>query len=98
MPHGPACPHAWGSLSSQCNCPKIVNVSNDIEPVDPLTRPLPPAPPPTWKEREDRVRWARENFTPGEAARFIQLYHNTTPSIRYSDCADLIAKERKACS
>lgn len=67
-------------------------------PPDPMTQPLPVAPPPTWKGREDRVRWCNDNLTPGELALLIKLRYEARGSeqIRRADCDGLIAKERKA--
>ena len=61
-----------------------------------MDQPLPPAPPPTWKGREDRVRWARENFTRGELALLVKLSYDVD-KVRRDDCDALITKERTAC-
>lgn len=37
---------------------------------------LPPEPPATWAEREDRVAWVLAHFTDGERARLYELLHN----------------------
>jgi len=64
---------------------------------DPLTAPLPPAPPPTWKAREDRVAWCRENLTVGERALLVKLSYDVDNAKR-ADCDAIIAKEKKACA
>lgn len=65
--------------------------------VDPMSVPLPPAPPPTWKEREDRVRWVRANLTEGEQALLHKLSVDADHRAR-CDCDAIIAKEKKACA
>jgi len=64
--------------------------------LDPLTQPLPIAAPPTWVGREDRVRWCRENLTPGEQALIVKLSYDVDKVTR-DKCDAVIAKEKKTC-
>lgn len=65
-------------------------------PPDPMAQPLPVAAPPTWKEREDRVRWCFENLTNGEHALLYKVLYDY--GFRRDQCVALIEKERKTCS
>lgn len=67
------------------------------EPTDPLTEPLPCAPPGSWKGREDRVAWCLHNLTRGEQAKFFRTLYDTK-GIRIDNARDIERTETKTCS
>lgn len=62
--------------------------------LDPLTQPLPCAPPLTWTGRLDRVAWVLEHFTPGELHELFKVAHDAK-GVRYSNVVRVTEKERK---
>jgi hypothetical protein len=91
-PHGP-----WGfPLSNAPTGPTLTSSSSGEWDADPMTQPLPLAPPATWTGREDRVRWCLENLTEGEQARLYQSLNRR--GLKFDACDAIVAKERKACA
>ena len=64
-------------------------------PADPMSAPLPVAPPATWTGREDRVAWVLRNFTAGELAKVYRLLHDGH-GLRRATCTDVETKEQKS--
>ncbi len=65
-----------------------------IPPVDPMTQPLPVAPPPTWRGREDRCAWVDHNLTPGEKSLLFRIWFDSQ-RMRRGTCLMIERQEKK---
>jgi len=88
-------------LDDLADCPSLQygfsGLPDPPAPADPMTQPLPVAAPDTWRGREDRVRWCRENLTKGERALLVKLSYDVD-GVKRADCDYEIAREKKACA